>query len=193
MQDRCPLGDAGPAGPLTTQEDADKLRASIEATEQAQIERLRSECDRALDTVEGWFEEARRCLLDGAEIARQLLAHAEQVGKSWLERDRSAMQLRLAILRIRALLEDAIRQLRPPGPGLAETSTAGVGPPEGRRDDALLTVAEAAQRLTISAKKLYRLAAQGRIPYVRLGRSLRFRPADLDRWVEQRVVRPRST
>ncbi|MGQ9768815.1 MAG: helix-turn-helix domain-containing protein, partial [Anaerolineae bacterium] len=174
-------------------EDADKLRASIDATEQAQIERLRSECDRALDTVGSWFEQARRCLLDGAEIVPQLLVHAEQVGKVWLRRDRSASQLRLAILRVRELLADAIEQLRSPMAAPPDPRAAGALLPEGKGDDALLTVAEAAQQLTISAKKLYRLAAQGRIPHVRLGRSLRFRRADLDRWLEQRVVRPRWT
>lgn len=174
-----------------SKEDADKLRASIEATEQAQIERLRGECGRALDTVGSWFEEAHRCLLEGAEIAPQLLRHAEQAGKIWLQRDRSASQLRLVILRIRELLHEAIGQLRPPVAALPEPSGGGADLPEGKADDSLLTVAEAAQRLTISAKKLYRLAAQGRIPHVRLGRSLRFRRADLDRWLEQRVVRPR--
>ena len=176
-----------------SQEDSDKLRASIEATEQAQIERLRRECDRALDTVGSWFDEARRCLLDGAEIAPQLLVHAEQAGKIWLQCDRSASQLRLAILRIRELLHQAIGQLRPPVDALAEPRAPGAARSEGKAADALLTVAEAAQRLTISAKRLYRLAAQGRIPHVRLGRSLRFRRADLDRWLEQRVVRPRWT
>lgn len=176
-----------------SQEDSDKLRASIEATEQAQIERLRRECDRALDTVGSWFDEARRCLLDGAEIAPQLLVHAEQAGKIWLQCDRSASQLRLAILRIRELLHQAIGQLLPPVDALAEPRAPGAARSEGKAADALLTVAEAAQRLTISAKRLYRLAAQGRIPHVRLGRSLRFRRADLDRWLEQRVVRPRWT
>jgi excisionase family DNA binding protein len=38
----------------------------------------------------------------------------------------------------------------------------------------MLTVAELAVRLATSAQTVYRLAESGRIPYVRLGRQLRF-------------------
>jgi len=46
----------------------------------------------------------------------------------------------------------------------------------------LWTVAQAAQYLQISTVWLYKHAAAGLVPVVRLGRNLRFRKADLDAW-----------
>jgi excisionase family DNA binding protein len=51
----------------------------------------------------------------------------------------------------------------------------------------LLTVAEAAKRLKLSESHLHKLRARGGSPeYVRLGRAVRYRPEDLDAWVEAR-------
>ncbi len=63
-------------------------------------------------------------------------------------------------------------------------------PSNGGHGEELLTVREAAKLLTISAKKLYRMAALGRVPHVRLGRSVRFRREDLERWIQQQSVHP---
>ena len=43
-----------------------------------------------------------------------------------------------------------------------------------------LTAAEAAQRLKVSEKKVYRLCKDGVIPHHRVGRAIRIRPEDLD-------------
>jgi excisionase family DNA binding protein len=48
----------------------------------------------------------------------------------------------------------------------------------------LLDRRQAAGRLKFSTRKLYNETKEGRIPHVRLGRLVRFIPADLDAYVE---------
>ena len=57
-------------------------------------------------------------------------------------------------------------------------------------DDApLLTYQQAATRLGITLSTLYSLVHQRRVPHVRLGpRFVRFKPAELDAWVEAHRV-----
>ena len=47
----------------------------------------------------------------------------------------------------------------------------------------LLTADEAAEHLRIHVKTLQRLAREGRVPSVRMGKYWRFRLSSLDRWV----------
>ena len=49
---------------------------------------------------------------------------------------------------------------------------------------ALLTPKQAAAALAISQRKLWELSNCGKIPVVRLGRCVRYDPADLARFVE---------
>jgi len=51
---------------------------------------------------------------------------------------------------------------------------------------ALLTVEEVARFLRISRAKAYELAAQGGIPTVRMGRSVRVRRDRLEAWLDER-------
>ncbi len=48
----------------------------------------------------------------------------------------------------------------------------------------LLTVREAAGLLRISDRTLWTLTSQGEIPSVRVGRSVRYDPVDLTRWID---------
>ncbi len=61
---------------------------------------------------------------------------------------------------------------------------------EGREEPMrpLLRPAEAARILGVSRSQIYRLAALGEIPHVRVGRSVRFRLEDLRAFVERRRV-----
>jgi excisionase family DNA binding protein len=52
------------------------------------------------------------------------------------------------------------------------------------QDSRLLTVHEAAQFLSVSVSTLYGWAWQRRIPFVKMGRALRFDSADLERFVD---------
>ena len=47
----------------------------------------------------------------------------------------------------------------------------------------LLTIGEASHLLNISRWTLYRHVAERRLPVVRIGRSVRIRPEDLDRYL----------
>jgi excisionase family DNA binding protein len=54
---------------------------------------------------------------------------------------------------------------------------------------AVLDVAGAAQYLAVSADTVYGLVRSGEIPHARVGKSIRFRAADLDRFVEEKTSR----
>jgi len=53
--------------------------------------------------------------------------------------------------------------------------------------DPLLTVKEAAERLTLAPSTLYAWCFERRIKFVRLGRAVRFRPSDIEELVEMGV------
>ncbi len=56
----------------------------------------------------------------------------------------------------------------------------------------LLTVKEAARYLAVSVSTLYGWVWQRRIPFVKIGRALRFDPCDLEAFVEANKQRPRQ-
>lgn len=154
---------------------------------QERIEKLRAEAESVRASIARWVEQVRRLLLDGARLEPQLLPLAEKTRDLRLWWERGPEQTRLIVLRARLALGDAIQLLQPAAAGMP---IAPVAPPEGRHGEELLTIGEAAKLLTISAKKLYRMAALGRVPHVRLGRSVRFRHEDLARWLQQQTVHP---
>lgn len=53
----------------------------------------------------------------------------------------------------------------------------------------LLTLPEVAAYLSLSSKSVRRLVATRGLPHFRLGRVLRFDPADVSRWLAARKVR----
>ncbi len=52
----------------------------------------------------------------------------------------------------------------------------------------LLTARQAAQVLAISPRKVWSLTASGEVPHVRIGRSVRYSTADLQRWIDERRI-----
>ncbi len=74
-------------------------------------------------------------------------------------------------------------------PAIRESSSA---PTTGSREarpalsDPLLSVAEVARHLKLSAKSIHRLVARGSLPCYRIGRLVRFAPGDVFRWLEAR-------
>jgi excisionase family DNA binding protein len=57
------------------------------------------------------------------------------------------------------------------------------GPRDGHDEDALLTIPQVAKRLKVSEYRAYELARQGTLKSVRLGKSVRVKPADLDDYI----------
>lgn len=53
----------------------------------------------------------------------------------------------------------------------------------------LLTTREAAAALRISERTLFTLTKTGQIPCVRFGRSVRYAPADLQRWIADQTTK----
>ena len=47
----------------------------------------------------------------------------------------------------------------------------------------LITAEEVAERLAISRDEVYKLAREGRIPKVPIGRAVRFRPEAIEDWI----------
>ena len=60
-------------------------------------------------------------------------------------------------------------------------------------DHVLLTVEAAARACSLSRSKFYQMVAAGTIPTVRLGRSVRIRPVDLDAFVERHLTQLEPT
>lgn len=56
----------------------------------------------------------------------------------------------------------------------------------------LIRSAQAAHLLTISERKLWQLTNAGKVPYVRIGRSVRYDPDDLLHWIETQKEFPRQ-
>lgn len=56
-------------------------------------------------------------------------------------------------------------------------------------DQLLMTEAQAARMLSISPRKLWQLRKDGAIPYVPIGKSVRYRVSDLQRWIDSQVTR----
>ena len=51
-----------------------------------------------------------------------------------------------------------------------------------------LLVSEVAELLSIAGRQVYKLAAEHRIPYLRIAGSIRFDPLVLAKWLQQRVA-----
>lgn len=56
----------------------------------------------------------------------------------------------------------------------------------------LIDAREAASLLGIHLSTLYTWCEEERVPFVRLGRALRFDPTDLQRWIDDHRVPPRQ-
>lgn len=54
--------------------------------------------------------------------------------------------------------------------------------------DRLLEAQQVAEIIGMTADYVYALARRGEIPHLRFGRSVRFRPDDIDRWLEGRLI-----
>lgn len=52
----------------------------------------------------------------------------------------------------------------------------------------LLKAREAAAKLAISPRKLWELSNRGEIPSIRIGRGVRYAPADLDAYIAQQRI-----
>lgn len=54
---------------------------------------------------------------------------------------------------------------------------------ENKKSGGLMTVKEVAEYLGLAEGTIYQKVSKGQIPYVKLGRNVRFRKDDIDEWV----------
>ena len=54
----------------------------------------------------------------------------------------------------------------------------------------LLTIQQAAQMTGISTTTLYKWVSQRKIPYIKMGRLVKFDPSKLEEWIKQQTVMP---
>ena len=60
------------------------------------------------------------------------------------------------------------------------------------KESRLITIKEAASYLAVSVSTLYGWVWQRRIPFIKMGRALRFDRADLEQFVQANRVQPRK-
>ena len=68
---------------------------------------------------------------------------------------------------------------------MSQTTRAIASVAEQKLPEFLLTEAEVLKRLRLSRSSLFTLRAQGRIGYCRFGASIRYRVADVTRFIEE--------
>jgi excisionase family DNA binding protein len=54
----------------------------------------------------------------------------------------------------------------------------------------LLTIQQAAQVTGIAVPTLYKWVSQRKIPYIKMGRLVKFDPSKLDEWIKRQTVMP---
>ena len=54
--------------------------------------------------------------------------------------------------------------------------------------ETIYTIPQVAEYLKISKSKIYYLVAKRLIPHIRVGRNVRIRESDLNKWLNQQVV-----
>jgi excisionase family DNA binding protein len=70
------------------------------------------------------------------------------------------------------------------------STTHDAKPPQAvRQSDQLLDIDQVADLLSTTTRHIRRLVFERRIPYVKVGRYVRFDPGDLAQWVEGQKVR----
>jgi excisionase family DNA binding protein len=54
-------------------------------------------------------------------------------------------------------------------------------------EDPILTIPEVARYLKVSKSKIYNLVSKKEIPHLKIGRNVRIRQTDLQRWMEKQT------
>jgi putative molybdopterin biosynthesis protein len=75
---------------------------------------------------------------------------------------------------------------------MASLPTDAPGGPQGSPDAVWLSTQEAARRLGVTARTLYRFIDQGDLPAYRLGRVIRLMLQDVDAFIEASRIEPGS-
>jgi len=164
--------------------DADRLLLSeTQVKVQARIESLRLEVDAILA---GWWDFHKTVGEELVEMARHapaVLSVAKRFQRLPTPHDSGP---KLQVLQVRELLDRALALSAAPEP-----QSASARPKRTREAEGMMTAQEVGLLCGISDKTVYRLAKEGRIPYIRIQSSLRFRRTDVDRWIDAKSFQPK--
>lgn len=152
-----------------------RLLLETQASVQAQIEQLRQQAD---DVMTEWWDlhsATSACLEAAARHDQAMLPVWKRFSRLPTPGYRNPMR---HVLQLQSLLQIAL-QASTPVPRSPEPKE----PSPTRGAGCLLTAKDVTAELGISDKTIYRLAKEGRIPYVRIQSNLRFRRSDLDEWL----------
>lgn len=151
---------------------------------QQEIEALRREADEVVDQCRAFHRDARVAMLAAAEQEAGLLGLYQELAQMHAQARKDPAHLKFELIQARQILTRAAERLA----GAAEEPARQASAEPG----ALLTADQLAAILQVSTKTAYRLAQMGRIPHVRLGRSVRFRRGELEAWLAGRGWKPRG-
>lgn len=157
---------------------------------QAQIEKRREEADAALRACGSFFEAVEAALWEAARHDAEFLAPARAFQALAPGRSGEPKRLLAEALETRELLQKLLAPKGHSAQALPVTETASPAPAVNRTPG-LWTVRQAAERLGLSEKTVYRMARLGQMPHTRVGRSLRFRPEDVEAWIARQSLVPR--
>jgi excisionase family DNA binding protein len=166
-----PRGDADLAELQRAQSSTQKL-----------IEEKRSEAEDIAAQCHEYYQDVNTALLELAQTSLPLLPVVESFRALFPPRDACS---RPELLQLRALIENALRQTAGEKHDLSPHPDRSTQDPQG-----LLTAKQVAALLSLSAQTVYRLASQGRLPYIRLHGSLRFRHSDIENWLRAKSFNP---
>ena len=153
-----------------------------QSSTQKLIEEKRSEAEGIAAQCHEYYQDVNTTLLELAQTSLALLPVVESFRARCPPRDACS---RLELLQLRALLHNALRETAGEKHDLSPPPDRSPQDPQG-----LLTAKQVAALLSLSAQTVYRHARQGRLPYLRLHGSLRFRPSDLENWLRAKSFNP---
>ena len=90
------------------------------------------------------------------------------------------MKIELEPQDIQAIADQVIQNLKP----------LLVNSPRSREPDTLLDVVQLSTYLNVSRSWIYERIRGNEIPYTKLGKFLRFKKSEIDRWAESKSIKP---
>ncbi len=153
-----------------------------QSSTQKLIEEKRSEAEGIAAQFHEYYQDVNAALLELAHTSPSLLVVVESFRALFPPRDACS---RRELLQLRELLQSASRPTAGEKQDLSPHPDHSTPDPQG-----LLTAKQVAPMLSLSPQTVYRLARQGRLPYIRLHGSLRFRPSDIENWLRAKSFNP---
>jgi excisionase family DNA binding protein len=153
-----------------------------QSSTQKLIEEKRGDIERIAARCHEYYQDVNAALLELARTSPSLLVVVESFRALFPPRDACS---RLELLQLRALLKSASRPAAGEKQDLSPHPDRSAPDPQG-----LLTAKQVAPMLSLSSQTVYRLAREGRLPYIRLHGSLRFRRNDIENWLRAKSFNP---